>query len=117
MGSNKTDIEAFLSLGFGATGDDLVRLYDVAMDGWETVDGVKTAKLDLTPKNQKMLQTYNKIVLWIDPERDVLLQQKFFEASGDYRLAHYTNMKLVDNISNDKFQLKTSGKVTTVQPQ
>jgi len=116
VGSNKTDVEAFLSLGFGATGDDLVRLYDVTMEGWETVDGVKTAKLNLTPKNQKMLQTYNKIVLWIDPERDVLLQQKFFESSGDYRLAHYTNMKLVDKISDDKFQLKTSGKVTTVQP-
>jgi outer membrane lipoprotein-sorting protein len=117
VGNNKTDVEAFLSLGFGASGDDLVRLYDVKMDGWETVDGVKTAKLDLTPKNEKMRQTYNKIVLWIDPERDVLLQQKFFESSGDYRLAHYTHMKLVDKISDDKFQLKTSGKVTTVQPQ
>jgi outer membrane lipoprotein-sorting protein len=117
VGNNKTDVEAFLSLGFGASGDDLVRLYDVKMDGWETVDGVKTAKLDLIPKNEKMRQTYNKIVLWIDPERDVLLQQKFFESSGDYRLAHYTHMKLVDKISDDKFQLKTSGKVTTVQPQ
>jgi outer membrane lipoprotein-sorting protein len=117
VGNNKTDVEAFLSLGFGASGDDLVRLYDVKMDGWETVDGVKTAKLDLTPKNEKMRQTYNKIVLWIDPERDVLLQQKFFESSGDYRLAHYTHMKLVDKISDDKFQLKTSGKVTTIQPQ
>jgi outer membrane lipoprotein-sorting protein len=117
VGSNKTDVEAFLSLGFGASGDDLLQSYAVKMDGWETVDGVKTAKLELTPKNEKMRQTYNKIVLWIDPERDVLLQQKFFESSGDYRLAHYTHMKLTDKISDDKFQLKTTGKVTTVQPQ
>lgn len=114
---NKADIEAFLSLGFGASGDDLQRAYDVKMDGWETVGGVKTAKLDLTPKNEKMRQTYNKIVLWIDPEKDILLQQQFFEPSGDYRLARYTNMKLNGNISDDKFRLKTSGKVTTIRAQ
>ena len=87
------------------------------MLGWETVDGIKTAKLDLTPKSEKMRQTYTKILLWIDPEKDVLLKQQFFERSGDYRLAHYTNMKLNGNISNDKFNLKTTGKVTTVRAQ
>jgi outer membrane lipoprotein-sorting protein len=114
---NKADVEAFLSLGFGATGDDLVRAYDVKMLGWETVDGVKTAKLDLTPKNPKMLQTYPKILLWIDPEKDILLKQQFFERSGDYRLAYYTNMKRNAGLSDSVFNLKTSGKVTTVHPQ
>jgi outer membrane lipoprotein-sorting protein len=114
---NKSDVEAFLSLGFGASGKDLLRDYDVQMDGWETIGGVKTAKLDLTPKSEKLRRTYSKIVLWIDPEKDVLEQQQFFEPSGDYRLAHYTNMKLNGNISNDKFNLKTSGKVTTVRAQ
>ena len=114
---NRADVEAFLSLGFGASGNDLLRGYDVKMDGWETIGGVKTAKLDLTPKNEKMQRTYNKIILWIDPEKDVLEQQQFFEPSGDYRLADYTNMKLNGNISNDKFNLKTSGKVTTVRAQ
>jgi outer membrane lipoprotein-sorting protein len=114
---NRSDVEAFLSLGFGAKGSDLLRDYDVKMDGWETIGGVKTAKLDLTPKSEKMQRTYSKIVLWIDPEKDVLEQQQFFEPSGDYRLAHYTNMKLNGNISNDKFSLKTSGKVTTVRAQ
>ena len=113
---NKQDVEAFLSLGFGACGTDLLRDYDVKMAGWETVDGVKTAKLDLIPKNEKMRQTYEKIVLWIDPERDVLLRQQFFEPSGDYRLAHYTNMKLNENIPEDHFHLKTTGKPTVVKP-
>jgi outer membrane lipoprotein-sorting protein len=113
---NKQDVEAFLSLGFGARGTDLLRDYDVKMAGWETVDGVKTAKLDLIPKNEKMRQTYEKIVLWIDPERDVLLRQQFFEPSGDYRLAHYTNMKLNENIAEDHFHLKTTGKPTIVKP-
>ena len=117
VGQNKSDVEAFLSLGFGASGDDLKRDYDVRMDDWEMVDGVKTAKLDLTPKKAKVQQTYNRIILWIDPERDVLLKQQFFEHSGDYRLAHYTNMKLNEKISDDVFHLKTDGKTKTVKPQ
>src|SRR5882724_762826 len=116
-GKNKSDVEAFLSLGFGASGDELQRDYAVKMDSWETVDGVKTAKLDLTPKKEKVLQTYNKIILWIDPERDVLLKQQFFEHSGDYRLAHYTNMKLNEKIQDDVFRLKTNGNTKTVKPQ
>ena len=112
VSKNKSDVEAFLSLGFGARGDDLLRDYDVKMAGWETVDGVKTAKLELVPKNEKMRQTYNKIVLWVDPERDVLLQQQFFEPSSDYRLARYSNMKLNEKLSDDVFRLKTNGNTT-----
>lgn len=117
VGKNKSDVEAFLSLGFGASGDELQRDYAVKMDGWETLDGVKTAKLDLTPKKEKVQQTYNRIILWIDPERDVLLKQQFFEHSGDYRVAHYTNMKLNEKISDDVFRLKTNGNTKTVKPQ
>ena len=117
VGSNKSDVEAFLSLGFGARGDEMLRDYDVTMDGWETVDGIKTAKLDLTPKKENVRRTYNKIVLWIDPLRDVLLKQQFFEPSGDYRLAHYTNMKLSAKLPDDVFRLKTSGNTRTVKSQ
>jgi outer membrane lipoprotein-sorting protein len=117
VGKNKSDVEAFLSLGFGASGDELQRDYAVKMDDWETVDGVKTAKLDLTPNKEKVRQTYNRIILWIDPDRDVLLKQQFFELSGDYRVAHYTNMKLNQKISDEVFHLKTNGKTKTIQPQ
>lgn len=117
VGKNKSDVEAFLSLGFGASGDELQRDYGVKMDGWETVDGVKTAKLDLAPRKEKVQQTYNKIILWIDPERDVLLKQQFFEHSGDYRVAHYTNMKLNEKIPDDVFRLKTNGNTKKITPQ
>ncbi|HSK42495.1 MAG TPA: outer membrane lipoprotein carrier protein LolA [Candidatus Binatia bacterium] len=117
VGKNKSDVEAFLSLGFGASGNELQRDYDVKMDDWEMVAGVKTAKLDLTPKKERVRQTYDRIILWIDPERDVLLKQQFFEHSGDYRLAHYTNMKLNEKIPEDVFHLKTDGKTKTITPQ
>jgi outer membrane lipoprotein-sorting protein len=116
VSKNKSDVEAFLSLGFGARGDDLLRDYDVKMPGWETVNGTRTARLELAPKNEKLRQTYEKIILWVDPERDILLQQQFFEPSGDYRLASYSNMKLNGNLSDDVFRLKTTGKPTIVRP-
>jgi outer membrane lipoprotein-sorting protein len=116
VGKNKADVEAFLSLGFGARGDDLRRDYDVTLAGWETVEGVKTAKLELVPKAETMRHTYNKIILWIDPEQDVLLRQQFFEPSGDYRLAQYSNMKRNGNLSDEVFRLKTTGHPTTVKP-
>ena len=117
VGKNKSDVEAFLSLGFGASGDELQRDYAVKMDDWEMVDGVKTARLDLTPKKEKVRQTYNRIMLWIDPDRDVLLKQQFFELSGDYRIAHYTNMKLNEKIPDEVFHLKTNGNTKTIKPQ
>jgi outer membrane lipoprotein-sorting protein len=114
---NKAKVEAFLSLGFGARGDDLEKSYGVTLAGWEPVDAVRTAKLELIPKDEKTRQTYSKIILWIDPEKDVLLKQQLIEPSGDYRLARYLNMKLNGKLSDDDFQLKTTGKTRTVRPQ
>lgn len=116
-GANRADVESFMSLGFGASGDDLARNFEIKLDGWETVDGVKTAKLDLAPKSEKVKSSINRILLWIDPQRAVSLRQQFFEPSGDYRLTHYTNIKLNGNISDKEFRLNTKSTTKVVQPQ
>lgn len=115
--SNRADVESFVSLGFGATGDELARNFELKLDGWETVDGVRTAKLDLIPKKEKMKASINRVLLWMDPQRNVSLKQQFFEPSGDYRLTHYTNIKLNGKISDNVFRLKTTSKTKFVQPQ
>jgi outer membrane lipoprotein-sorting protein len=114
---NKADVEAFLSLGFGARGDDLQKSYEVSLGGWEPVEGVRTARLELVPKNEKLRQTYSKIILWIDPEKDILLQQKFIEPSQDYRLTRYSNMKVNGRLPDDAFRLKTTGNTKIVKSQ
>ena len=114
---NKAAVESFLSLGFGARGDDLRKDYDVTFTGWEIVDRFNTAKLELVPHNERLRQTYSKIILWIDPEQDVLLQQQFLESSGNYRLTRYTRLKVNGNIPDSAFQIKTKGKTQTVQSQ
>jgi outer membrane lipoprotein-sorting protein len=115
-GKNKADFETFLVLGFGGRGHDLAKSFDVKYAGMEQVQGVNAAKLDLTPKSQKVANMFQTITLWIDPARGVSVQQLFTEKSGDYRLAKYSNIQPNPKLSNDVFRLKTSGKVTYVRP-
>lgn len=116
-GKNKAAFESFLVLGFGGRGHDLAKSFDVRYDGTETVDGVQAGKLTLTPKQAKVRNMFQTIILWIDPARGISVQQQFIDSNGDYRLAKYGNIKLNQNIPGDVFKLKTSGKTKWVRPQ
>ena len=109
VGKNKSDVDAFMSLGLGGRGDDLATSFTVSWQGWETVEGVKTAKLEVTGKSPSIQKVFSKAVLWIDPERDIALKQQFFQTSGDYRLTRYHNIKFNDKVSENVFRLKTTG--------
>lgn len=116
-GKSRADFETFLVLGFGGRGHDLQKSFDVHFDGAENLDGVQAAKLTLTPKQVKVRNMFQQIILWIDPARGISVQQQLIEPSGDYRLAKYSNIKINQNIPNDVFKLKTSGKTKWVRPQ
>src|SRR5271157_3970445 len=109
-GKNKADFQSFLVLGFGGRGHDLEKSFDVNYAGMEQVQGVNAARLDLTPKSQRVRNMFQTITLWIDPALGVSVQQKFQEpVSGDYRLAKYSNIQLNKKIPGDIFKLKTTG--------
>lgn len=116
-GKKRADIDSFLVLGFGGSGRELLKNYNVKYAGTEAVGGVQAAKLELIPKSQSVLNNIARILLWIDPARGISVQQQFFQPSGDYRLAKYSDIKLNDKISDDVFKLKTTGKTKTVSPQ
>ena len=44
------------------------------------------------------------------------MQQKFFEPSGDYRLAKFSDIKLNQNLPADTFKLKTTSKTKVITP-
>jgi len=115
-GKNKADFESYLVLGFGGSGHDLEQSFDVKFAGMEQVQGVNAAKLELTPKSQRVRNMFQVITLWIDPARGVNVQQKFQEPSGDYRLAMYSNIQLNQKISGDVFKLKTTGHTKVIRP-
>ena len=66
-GKNRSDLESFLVLGFGGSGQDLLKSYDVKYQGSEVLGGTPTAKLELIPKSAKLRNNIASIVLWIDP--------------------------------------------------
>jgi len=117
LGKNSGDFESYLVLGFGGSGQDLVKAFQVTNLGPENINGVATAKLELIPKSEKVRNTFKRILLWIDLERGISVQQQFFEPQGDYRLAKYSSIKVNDRIGNDVFQLKTTGKTQTISPR
>ena len=117
VGSSRSEIEAYLVLGFGGSGQDLTKAFDVTYEAPETIDNVATAKLQLVPKSAKVKNTFAKIFLWIDLQRGISVQQQFFEPQGDYRLAKYSNIRVNEKINDDIFKLKTTGKTQIVSPR
>src|SRR5271155_5394405 len=116
-GANRGEIESYLVLGFGGSGEDLKKSFDVSYAGEETVEGIATAKLQLIPKSEKFRNNISKILLWIDLSRGISVQQQFFQGQGDSRLAKYSSIQLKAKIGNDVFQLKTTKKTQFVSPR
>jgi outer membrane lipoprotein-sorting protein len=116
-GKNRADIESYFVLGFGGSGQDLVKSFGVTYQGPETINGVATARLQLVPKSAKVRNTFKEIILWIDLQRGISVQQQFFEPQGDYRLAKYANIRINEKIPTDVFQLKTTSKTQTLTPR
>jgi outer membrane lipoprotein-sorting protein len=113
-GKNRADIESYLVLGFGGSGQELVKAFEVSYQGSETIYNVATARLQLVPKSERVRNNFKEILLWIDLERGVSVQQKFTDPQGDYRLAKYSNIRVNEKIGNEVFQLKTNSKTQTV---
>ena len=107
-GKNREAVESFLVLGFGGSGHDMLKSFEVKYLGTENAGGIEAAKLELIPKSERVRNIFAKIWLWIDPARGISVQQQFFEPSGDYRLAKYSDIELNQKISDNAFRLKTS---------
>lgn len=116
-GKNRADVESFLVLGFGGRGHDLPKSFDVRFPGAETVNGTETAKLDLTPKSERIRGMFEHILMWVDLARGVSIQQQVFQPGGDYRLAKYSDIQLNQKLPDNVFKLKTTSKTKTVTPQ
>ena len=116
-GKNRADIESYLVLGFGGSGQDLLKSYEVKFLGSETVSGIAAEKLELIPKSVRLRNNIAHILLWIDPARGISVQQQLFEPGGDYRLAKYSEIQINQKLPDDIFKLKTTKKTKFISPQ
>jgi len=120
LAKNHSDLESYMVLGFGGSGQDLQKAFDVTFGGTEKIKEastgteVTTARLELVPKSESVRKVYNKMILWIDPDRGISVQQQFFTPQNDYRLCKYSSIKLKEKIGDEVFKLKTTNKTQTV---
>jgi len=114
---DRAAVESFLVLGFGGSGKDMLKSFDVKYIDAEKLNGIDTAKLELVPKSVKGRNMFDHILLWVDTSRGVSVQQQLFDPSGDYRVAKYSDIQLNQRIPDSAFKLKTTGKTKFVSPQ
>ncbi len=112
-GANQARYDSFLTLGFGGSGKDLARAWDINDQGVETVDGVKTEKLDLVSKDPSVKNMFTHITIWIDPARGVSLKQVFYAPNDDNRTATYSNIRLNSSINKKPYSISSKAQVIT----
>jgi len=98
-------IQQFLLLGFGTQSNDMQKAYAVKYLREEELRGDTTALLELTPREGTVASQLSKVQLWISEESWLPVQQKFFEAGGDYSVARYSSVKLNSNLPSSVFQI------------
>jgi outer membrane lipoprotein-sorting protein len=110
-GANQAKYDSFLTLGFGGSGKDLQRIWDITDQGPDTIDGVKTEKLDLVSKDAGVKNMFTHITIWIDPTRGVSLKQIFYAPNGDNRIATYSNIRLNGNVNRKPYEISKKATV------
>jgi outer membrane lipoprotein-sorting protein len=114
VGKNKADFEAFLVLGFGGAGHDLIKNFEVRYGGSDP-EVAGAYKLELVPKSASARNTFPLITLWIDADRGIAVKQRFDQGGGNYRDARYSNTKVNQKLPDGVFKPKKAK--TTVTPQ
>jgi outer membrane lipoprotein-sorting protein len=119
-GKNQATAQTAMTIGFGGSGRDLEKSWNITDLGPESIAGVQTEKLDLVSKDQTIRNNFSHITIWIDPARDVSLKQVSYNASngtptGDTRTVFYTNIRLNQPVKTDAFAIKCKGKCTFIQ--
>jgi outer membrane lipoprotein-sorting protein len=94
LGKQSSLIDQFLLLGFGTSGSDLRKSYDIQWKGIETVGGSKAARLELVPKQADARAHVRMVELWIGEGESQPVQQKIHQPSRDYVLITYSDLKV-----------------------
>jgi outer membrane lipoprotein-sorting protein len=110
-------IEQFIMIGFGTSGSELAKDYDMTVLGTEPWEGQQAVHLQLVPKAPDAKQYVQKLELWIPAQGDPYpLHEKILEPSGDYLLVTYSDLRINPPLAADATKLKLPPGVETVHP-
>ena len=118
LGQHRALVDQYLLLGFGMSGHELKKSYDVTLLGEPTLDGRKTAQLELTPKSQEARNQISKIHIWLDESNWLPVQQQFFETgSGDYFIIRFSRIMKNPKIPDSTFRQSWPKGTEKLKPQ
>lgn len=117
VGKNRELLDQFLLLGFGSSGQDLTRAYQVTWVGAETVNGQKADHLQLVSKSAEVLKQLKTIDLWLSDANSYPVRQKFNQPSGDYTLVDFSGLKMNPDLPDSALKLKLPKGVKREYPQ
>ena len=107
-------LSEYLLLGFGASGKELQKVWNITYAGQEKINGVMTDKLELIPKDPGARKNLPKVTVWMDTPHAVSLKQVFDQGEGQSRVCVYSNFKFNQSLPSDAFAFKTDSKTTYV---
>ena len=116
---NGEQIDKFVMIGFGTSGAELAKDYDVTILGTESLKSQpgKYVHLRLLPKSPEAREYVKSMELWIPEQGDPYpTQEKILQPSGDYRLVTYSDLRINPPLKADALQLKLPAGVKTVYP-
>ncbi len=118
-GNNKAQYESFLTLGFGGSGTDLAKTWNITYQGTEVLKesgkDVSVAKLDLVAKDPANRNMFSHITIWVDPVRGVTLKQQFFSPNGDQFTTYFDHIRYNANLNESAFAIKTDKETQVVR--
>jgi outer membrane lipoprotein-sorting protein len=98
---------SWFMLGFGASGKDLAARWEIKYLGPETLDGVKTEKLELVAKDPAVRKNVRMVTIWVDLDKGVTLKQVFDQGPSTYRVNVYFNVKVNQPLPAEVFTFET----------
>ena len=98
-------VDQFLLLGFGTSAKALAQEYTIKVLREETIAGMKTTLVELTPKSAQFREQITKVEMWIQDGDAYPVRQKFHKPSG-YEMTTYADLKVNAPVPDEQFKLK-----------
>jgi outer membrane lipoprotein-sorting protein len=109
-------LEEFFLLGFGTSGADLRKNYELKLGGTENIGSTRTTRIELVPKGSEARKYAARIELWIPEGASNPIQEKVTQPSKDYVLATYSDLAVNAPLPESAFELKLPAGVRKITP-
>jgi outer membrane lipoprotein-sorting protein len=109
-------VDQFLLLGFGTSGRNLVRDYQVKVSGEEELGSVATTRLELVPKARQVRERFTHAELWVANNGGYPVRQKFHTSDGTVTLT-YSDVEINPGLSPADLALDLPADVKREYPQ